>query len=135
MAWKGWEDFDVTAHEKAVREQGNPTKKKKYNNTKVQFEGHLFDSKREAHRFILLRGAAVREEITDLRRQVSFDLTTIERDHPDRGFQSVGKYIADFTYYEKGVFVVEDSKGMKTDIYKWKKRHFEIEYGFKIRET
>lgn len=138
MAWKGWEDFDPTAHEKAVREQGNPDKPKKpskHHNVKVTLDGKTFDSKREANRWLMLTGAQSRGEITDLRRQVNFDLTAIERNHPERGFQTVGKFRADFTYYEKGKFVVEDSKGQRTDFYSWKARHFEIEYGFKIRET
>jgi hypothetical protein len=129
MAWKGWENATVPG-------ETQPAKKaSKYRNVKVEFEGNVFDSKREANRWIMLRGAAMRGEITDLRRQTPFDLTTILRGNPERGFQSVGKYIADFTYYEKGQYIVEDAKGAKTDIYKWKKRHFEIEYGFKIRET
>lgn len=38
-------------------------------------------------------------------------------------------------YFEDGKFVVEDCKGMKTPLYLWKRRHFEIQYGVKIRET
>lgn len=50
--------------------------------------------------------------------------------------QNIGKYVADFTYHEDGKFVVEDVKGMKggTPLYRWKRRHLELQYGIKIRE-
>lgn len=110
-------------------------KPSKYRNVKVEFEGHVFDSKREAARWVELRRQAMAGEITDLQRQVPFDLTVFDSQHPERGFQRIGTYVADFTYRHEQTLVVEDSKGMKTDIYKWKKKHFELEYGFKIRET
>jgi len=43
-------------------------------------------------------------------------------------------YYADFTYWEKGRFVVEDVKGMKTDVYKLKAKLMYYRHHIKIRE-
>ena len=48
---------------------------------------------------------------------------------------TIGHYVADFEYLEGDVRIVEDVKGMKTPLYRWKKKHFEAQYGLKIRET
>jgi|PlaIllAssembly_1097288.scaffolds.fasta_scaffold04037_5 hypothetical protein len=133
MAWKGWEKFDPVAHERAVREQGNPDrpKRSKYNATKVNVEGVMFDSKGEAARWRELLMEQTAGLITDLRRQVVFDLTAIARNPQGAqtfGFKKIGEYRADFVYDRGGKTVVEDKKGFRTDMYRWKKRHFEIEY-------
>jgi len=59
----------------------------------------------------------------------------------------VGHYIADFVYAEHSMVawnplsgftydaVVEDVKGFRDALFKWKKRHFGIEYGFSITEV
>ena len=44
-------------------------------------------------------------------------------------------YIADFVYTENGATVVEDTKGVKTDAYKIKKKLLLERYGIKIRES
>ena len=43
------------------------------------------------------------------------------------------KYIADFTYYRGNLFIIEDTKGMRTDIYKQKKKMM-AEKGWRITE-
>lgn len=44
-------------------------------------------------------------------------------------------YIADFTYYdENNNFIVEDTKGMRTDVYKIKRKLMLYIHGIKIRE-
>ncbi len=45
--------------------------------------------------------------------------------------------VADFSYTDTrtGLVVVEDVKGFKTPLYRWKKRHVEAQYGFRILET
>lgn len=46
------------------------------------------------------------------------------------------KYVADFTYYDdKGNYIVEDVKGVRTALYKLKKRLVAERYGIKITET
>jgi hypothetical protein len=44
-------------------------------------------------------------------------------------------YIADFTYFEKdGQQVIEDVKGVRTPVYRLKKKIIEAEYGIAITE-
>lgn len=140
MAWKGWENFvpDSTALKNPAM---NPTKKKgsKYRNKPYVLDGIRFDSQHEAQRWYELQQMQKAKKIFDLRRQVSFDLTTLSRDErgaQQRGFQAVGRYVADFVYRDEyNTMVVEDAKGAKTDMYLWKKKHFEIEYGIRIKEV
>ena len=58
------------------------------------------------------------------------------------GYEMQGKkirpitYVADFVYFdiEKNKTVVEDVKGMRTDVYKMKKKMFEYRYQIPITE-
>ena len=47
----------------------------------------------------------------------------------------IGKYVADFVYIENDEEVIEDSKGYRTPLYRWKKKHVEAQYKRKIKET
>ena len=100
-------------------------KKRKYNNVKVEIDGHKFDSKKEARRFIELRALQVAGEISELKLQVPFQL-------------SVCKYIADFTYKLNGELVVEDVKSKATrklPTYRIKCKMMENELKIKIKEV
>ena len=107
-------------------------KESKYHNKPCVVEGVRFDSRKEARRYgvlcLLLRAG----EIKDLKRQVKFELI------PKQGEERAAYYKADFTYYEKQgdewVYIVEDCKGVKTDVYKLK-RKLMLQKGYKIRET
>ena len=107
--------------------------KSKYRNEKVSFMGITFDSQLEANRYadlVLMQRAG---EITDLRRQVEYELIPCQRE-PDivgpRGGRKPGKvieravsYIADFVYKDnQGNTVVEDTKGVKTADYTIKRK-------------
>jgi hypothetical protein len=48
----------------------------------------------------------------------------------------LGKYVADFRYREgpRGILRVEDVKGFKTPLYRWKKKHVEAQYGIEVKE-
>ena len=107
-------------------------KESKYHNQKVELDGILFDSKREAHRWIELKYMERAKLITDLKRQVPFELIPAYGKRP--GERAI-KYIADFTYFENGKMVVEDAKGVKTDVYKIKKRIMRWRYGIEIKEV
>ena len=131
MAWQGWENFVPNGSQP---EQAGK-KGSKYRNKPYVLDGIRFDSQREAQRWYELQQMQKAGLISELARQVNFDLTTMRRGDEARGFQSVGKYRADFTYIAQGKLVVEDAKGMRTDIYRWKKKHFEIEYGIPIKEV
>jgi hypothetical protein len=137
MPWKGWENFTPRGIVGAAPAAPS-TGKSKYSSKRVVVDGTAFDSKREAARWQVLQARLKAGEIENLQRQVNFDLTAIARDPKaatERGFQAVGRYRADFTYVERGKFVVEDAKGFRTETYRWKRKHFEIEYGIAIMEV
>ncbi len=99
----------------------------KYHSKKVIRDGMTFDSVREYRRYCELALLQKAGHITNLQRQVKFVLIPAQRE-PDtvgkRGGVKKGKilerecaYIADFTYYENGNLVVEDTKGFATKDY------------------
>lgn len=101
----------------------------KYNASKVVIDGHRFDSQREAKRYEELKQREAAGKIAQLELQPRFELQPAFR---YRG-EAVRKieYVADFRYldYERGGLVVEDVKGMKTDVYRLKRKLFLAKYG------
>lgn len=118
---------------------------RKYRNKKVVRDGLTFDSVREWKRWrelILLQKAG---KISDLQRQVEFELIPAQRE-PDtvgaRGGIIKGKvierecsYLADFVYKQNGETVVEDTKGFRTKDYTIKRKLLLYRYGIRIREV
>lgn len=99
----------------------------KYHNRKCIFEGEKFDSIRERDRWIKLRDMEKDGVIHNLQRQVKFDLCV--------NGKKVCAYIADFVYHtQKGVEVV-DAKGMKTPVYRLKKKLMLAVHGIEIKEV
>lgn len=103
--------------------------KSKYRNQKTVVDGIVFDSKKEAMRYQHLKAFERAGLINDLRLQVPYVL--IEKSSHGRAI----KYVADFVYYEDGNLVVEDVKGVKTDVYRLKKRLMAEVHGIEIREV
>lgn len=118
----------------------------KYNATKATVNGEVFDSKREARRFLELTAMAKSGEIYNLQRQIKFLLIPAQRE-PDivgpKGGRKPGKlverevsYIADFMYSDRdGNLVVEDVKGMRTKEYVLKRKMLLHFYGIRIKEV
>ena len=118
----------------------------KYGSRKVVVEGIEFDSKKEANRYRELRVLQAAGRISDLQLQVPFELIPAQRE-PDtygvRGGLRRGKllehsvvYYADFVYIdEHGNKIVEDAKGVKTDVYRIKKKLMLYVHGIKIKEV
>lgn len=118
----------------------------KYGSKKVEIDGIVFDSKKEAKRFqelLLLERAGA---IQGLNRQVKYVLIPEQRE-PDiigkRGGRKPGKllerecaYIADFVYFdhELGGIVVEDTKGFRTKDYIIKRKLMLFRHGIQIKE-
>lgn len=100
----------------------------KYKAKKVEVDGIVFDSKKEANRYSELRWLERGGVIDNLRLQVPFVL--IDKSEYGRAI----KYIADFVYTECDKEIVEDVKGFKTDVYKIKKRLLAERYGIEVRE-
>lgn len=98
----------------------------KYHNKKIKTEDGTFDSKYEYEEWCRLKLLERSGIISELQRQVSFDLipTIKTTEETLRGI----KYIADFVYVENGIFKVVDTKGFETDVYKLKKRLFIYRY-------
>lgn len=92
----------------------------------------VFDSKREAARFATLALDMRTGAISDLICQQRYPLTTVDAEGVRR---VVGEYIADFSYTRDGLWIVEDVKGIRTELYKWKRRHVAAQYGVDIVEV
>lgn len=105
----------------------------KYHAKKTCVDGIIFDSKREADRYCVLKGMEEDGTIEDLRRQVRYELVPAF-DVDGRHYRPV-YYVADFVYRENGHEVIEDVKGMKTDVYRLKSKLVAYRYGMNIRET
>lgn len=96
-------------------------KGKKYNNTKVEVDGIKFDSKKESQRYLVLKKAQEKGIITNLQRQVRFELIPpIKEEYivhlktkdkvATRTLQMAITYTCDFQYEKDGDIVVEDVK-------------------------
>lgn len=117
----------------------------KYHAKPTVVDNIRFASKREAARYAELKILERIGEIESLELQPVFPLRTmlstgtfagaaqaLTGEHP-----TIGKYIADFRYFRlvpPTGWVVEDCKGFRTPLYKWKKRHVESQYGIQIQE-
>lgn len=101
----------------------------KYHSVKERVDGITFDSKKEANRYRQLCLMERAKAIQDLKVHQRFPLI------PKSEYGREIVYISDFTYYEDGHLVVEDTKGFRTDTYKLKARLFAERYHIKIKET
>ena len=95
----------------------------KYHNKKVVRNGETFDSVKEYRRFcelLLLEKGGV---ISDLQRQVKYVLIPSQKEGK-KTIERECSYRADFVYTdnETGETVVEDVKGMRTEVYKIKRK-------------
>jgi len=104
-------------------------KKQKYGAKKCTWNGMAFDSKKELARYqqlLLMEKAGV---ISDLHRQVEFELI------PKQGKERAVFYIADFVYRQGAETVVEDAKGVRTRDYVIKRKLMLERYGIEIKEV
>ena len=69
----------------------------KYHNRKTQIENIVFDSKKEAQRYCELKLLEKKGEISQLQRQVPFELIPAEVGADKKKLRSI-VYIADFVY-------------------------------------
>lgn len=113
------------------KKRGRPPK---YNNKRCEFDGQWFDSQKERDWYIVLRQDERDGRITNLQRQVVFNLLPAMAGEyrTERGV----KYIADFTYTDQnGKYHVVDVKGMKTEVYKLKRKLMLYRKGISIEEV
>jgi hypothetical protein len=111
-------------------------KKHKYNAKKTEVDGIIFDSKKEAARYQELKLAEKAGLISGLELQPKFSI--------DINGIHICNYFADFRYQDrveerfsglKSIVVVEDVKGVKTPVYKLKKKLVKAIHGFDIVEV
>lgn len=105
----------------------------KYHAKKTVVDGITFDSRKEADRYLVLKGMEEDGSIEGLRRQVRYELIPAF-DVDGKHYRPVS-YVADFVYREDGREVVEDVKGVRTDAYRLKSKLFARRYGMSIKET
>lgn len=123
----------------------------KYGNKKIEYCGEVFDSKREYYRYMDLKLLESCGAISNLRRQVVYELLPVQREKSTKVYKKGRKkgqpiegkiiekavtYIADFVYLNNatGKEVVEDAKGMKTIDYILKRKMMLYFHGIKIQE-
>ena len=124
-------------------------RKLKYGNHPVDFDGQHFDGKKEATYYVYFRDLARKGEISNLRRQVPFELLPdiyeqkiIHLKTKDKVIQKVVQsavyYYADFVFADKqGKEVVVDVKSeatRKDKVYVLKKKMMKAILGIDIRE-
>lgn len=101
----------------------------KYGNRKTVVDGIAFDSKREANRYSELKIMERAKLIGDLKLQPKYELLKGYTNGEGKRIRAMA-YIADFEYRDKisGLITVEDTKGVKTEAYRIKKKLFEKKY-------
>ena len=100
----------------------------KYHNVKTVVDNVTFDSKREADRYSELRLLVRAGTIRDLELQPEFPVVV--------NGKKICVYRADFAYHAlDGKKTTEDVKGVKTAVYRLKKRLVEAIYDIRILET
>lgn len=101
----------------------------RYRNTKVEVDGIMFHSKKEAQRYqelLLLERGGI---ISDLKLQPRF-LLQDKFKHKDKRYRKI-EYSADFQYVEDGDTIVEDVKSFitkKDPVYRLKKKLLLFKY-------
>lgn len=122
----------------------------KYNAIKTEVDGYIFASKREANRYSELKLLEMAGEISNLELQPEFPVVINDK--------NICTYIADFKYttkvkkvviapdpnqwnrdmeigsYIADMEIVEDVKGVKTPVYRLKKKLVQALYGIAITE-
>jgi hypothetical protein len=113
-------------------------RRSKYAAVPTTIDGVRFSSKKEAARYLELKMLQKAGEIKGLELQPKFPLYVGKvGERIERADKPVCSYIADFRYREgpTGILRIEDVKGMKTPVYRLKKKMVEAQYGIEIREV
>ncbi len=100
----------------------------KYRNKPCVYDGRRFASIAESRRYHQLQLLLRAGEITKLEFQPRFDLAI--------SHVVVCKYFADFSYIDvkTGETVIEDVKGIRTPVYRLKKKLMKVIHGIEITE-
>lgn len=107
----------------------NNPKKPKFGNIKTTIDGIVFDSAKEAKRYVELRYLQMVGEISELELQVPYELQV--------NGKKVASYVCDFKYKRDGETIVEDCKSpitKKHPVYRLKKKLMKSVHGIDIQE-
>lgn len=124
-------------------------KGRKYNNTKVEYDGIKFDSKKEMQRYVLLKEAEKDGLISNLQLQVKFELIPAVKEEyvehlktkdkiKTRTLQLPITYTCDFMYDKGDETIIEDIKAspkMLPKEYTLKKKMMFALKGIQIKEV
>lgn len=124
----------------------------KYGNKKIEYCGEVFDSKRECYRYMDLKLLESCGAISNLKRQVVYELIPVQREKSTKVYKKGAKkgqpiegkviekavtYRADFTYTDANTneVIVEDAKGFRTKEWVIKRKLMLYIHGIKVREV
>ena len=109
-------------------------KTNKYKNQKMEYDGILWDSKKEMSWYIKFKLMEKAGEIEDLQRQKEYII--IEPFKVGNKKYRKTSYYADFYYKKNGIEHIIDikSEATKTPVYKLKKKLMAYKYGIEIEE-
>lgn len=118
-------------------DQAKPEKASKFKNQKMVIDGFKFDSKKEGKRYCDLKILQRAGQIHDLQMQVSFELMVGVKFENEKRKKPDMRYIADFTYMQGGLKIVEDVKSCATrrlPAYRQKKHLMKSVHNIEIQE-
>lgn len=110
----------------------------KYHAARIERGGQKYDSMAEYRRYLQLVNLQRAGYISDLKRQVSFKLADGVKYSGAKRATPALRYVADFTYFDvadRGLFKVEDVKGVKTPAYKIKRHLMMTVHHIEVREV
>ena len=108
----------------------------KYRSIQTEIDGIKFASRHEASRYAELKLLEKAGLISGLQLQRVYTLIGAQKDKDGKLLERPVKYIADFVYTDSdGKTVVEDAKGIRTDVYKIKRKLMLSIYGIRIHEV
>ena len=99
----------------------------KYGNVRETEDGYTFDSQAEAKHYRELKYRLLAGEISDLQVHPRFPIRV--------NGTVICTYVADFAYFEGGMRVVEDVKGVRTAVFVLKAKLLRATWGIEIREV
>lgn len=105
----------------------------KYHAVRTTIDGITFDSRSESRRYEILKEHVASGLISNLELQVPFTLYAYNS--VKKIGVACGKYVCDFQYIQDGVRIVEDVKGVKTALYRWKKKMMKENHDIDIFEV
>lgn len=99
----------------------------KFGNNITKTDDGTFHSDAEHHRWLSLKLLERAGHIRNLERQVRFSF--------DHNGVHICDYIADFAYFDGEQRVIEDKKGVETEVFKLKAKMMLAFYGIEVRLT